>query len=251
MVYDYGFYEVCLYESVKMIDVWLDEFKLENNFSQLNNGLAGACVRGDLDIVKKLISSGADDLNGGLHRACAMGHVEIIRFLIDQGAYELNRGLRCVCIYGYKEIVDLLIEKGANDWNSGLINACFYGYIDIARLMLDKGASGWKAGLSEACRSSRRDIVDMFLERYDDAYKDINVFVAACENRWIDLICQSIYLHYDDYFDESCWLEKQYDFMDIFEKKDCENIVDIRVKMFDRNLLCCRTPKSKKRKRDE
>src|SRR5579872_1285340 len=90
----------------------------------LNYGLEGACTGGHLDIVKLLISKGANCWNFALPCACESGNVDIVELLISKGAYNWNGGLYSACYAGHFGMIELMISKGANDWNNGLVGAC-------------------------------------------------------------------------------------------------------------------------------
>ena len=66
-----------------------------------------------------MIEKGADNWNEGLRGACKRGNKEIVELMIEKGANNWNWGLRIACKGGNKEIVEMMIEKGADDWNEG------------------------------------------------------------------------------------------------------------------------------------
>ena len=89
--------------------------------------LIEAIKKGDLEQVKKLVSSGADvnddEVLSPLGLAAARGHLEIVKFLLDSGAEvdkTFKRGelvvtaLTLAAQHSRTEIVKLLIERGAD-----------------------------------------------------------------------------------------------------------------------------------------
>lgn len=82
-----------------------------------------ACLRGQIDIARKLIARGADVNKTGwtpLHYAATSGNVAIIQMLLDENAYidaESPNGttpLMMAAMYGTPEAVKLLIDSGAD-----------------------------------------------------------------------------------------------------------------------------------------
>lgn len=81
-----------------------------------------ACYKGNLDIVKTLIDSGAD-VNAEnaikaspLMLASSMGRQEIVELLLTKqnNQENINSSFYIACMYGHKEIAEILAKKGAN-----------------------------------------------------------------------------------------------------------------------------------------
>ncbi|TGL79131.1 ankyrin repeat domain-containing protein [Leptospira yasudae] len=124
-----------------------------------------AAALGDLEEVKKIVSSSADSINSfskdgwsALHLAAYFGHLDVAKFLISSGA-DLgltsksklsfgNTALHSAVATGKKAIVELLLEKGADAnalQNPGSITplhvaASRPGSLEIIQLLLKKGA---------------------------------------------------------------------------------------------------------------
>jgi ankyrin repeat protein len=228
------FYQICYSECVELIECLLEEIRSERNIDVMNNGLYGACARGDTHIVRMLVNSGASDLNGGLQRASISDNLGVVKFLVSNGATDLNCALREACLFGYEDIVVYLLENGANHVSS-LSCACYGCHVDIVRILLDYGVGDWENGFSEACvQSNNREIVDLFLERYKCSQKQLCLFESACYNRWVDLICLTISNSYDKELLVNYW-----EFLDVFEPSSKDRVVNVQVKMFDKNLFGC------------
>ena len=81
-----------------------------------------ACYTGHLNecnVFLELCSK--NDINIGLYYACKGANLEIVKLLISRGADNFNGGLRYVCDGGYMEIAKLeiakfMIEKGADNF---------------------------------------------------------------------------------------------------------------------------------------
>lgn len=118
--------------------------------SRTNQTLFETCRLGDLHNVELLISKIDGRLgwnqNIGLYGACSGGHLEIVKFMISKGANNFNIGLYNACLDKHLDVIEFLVSKGANNWNLGLRGACEAGHLDIANLMISKGADDGIAG---------------------------------------------------------------------------------------------------------
>jgi len=129
--------------------------KVENNQAKT---LHEAAANGDIELVKSLISSGADVNAPGnwgwtpLYTAAAIGHGDIVSLLIAKGANvdtpsELGMTpLHFAVRNDRRDIAKLLIENGADCSTrdkrgiTPLHATVAYGHIDIVTLLIDKGA---------------------------------------------------------------------------------------------------------------
>jgi len=122
--------------------------------------LIEAAQYGDLDLAQQAVQAGANanaTFRGAtaLWWACQEGHLEIVKLLISRGA-DVNTGdeecghtpLRQAVGEDHPEIAELMIRNGA-DPNSGtpsdpgdtpLLIACAYGRVDCAKALLSLGA---------------------------------------------------------------------------------------------------------------
>ena len=74
-----------------------------------NSGLAGAGKGGNLQLVKFMISNGANDLNMCMCKAASRGHLSILEYLHDRGAY-FTGVLDQAIIYNQKSAVEYLLK---------------------------------------------------------------------------------------------------------------------------------------------
>lgn len=118
-----------------------------------NKGLRGACLGGNIEIVKFIfqhIRNGRDGGSGSesaiywnrcLEDACFGGSTEVVEFVIHNGAIsstDWNEGLIAACIIGNLEIIERMITMGANDWYSAAYRACYNKHFEIAKYMISK-----------------------------------------------------------------------------------------------------------------
>ncbi len=163
--------------------------KVENDQAKT---LYEAAADGDIELVKSLISSGAD-VNATndwgwtpLYVAAVIGNGDIVNLLIAKGAHvdEPNQPretpLHLAVSNGHRDIVELLIEKGADfraadeDGVTPLHTTAEHGYIDIATLLIDKGADVnakdkwiWTP-LHYACWKNHKDTAEFLITKGAD-----------------------------------------------------------------------------------
>jgi ankyrin repeat protein len=144
--------------------VW-DEYKCANcgsqrySRSEMNAKLRSAALNGDIGLVRKLLSNGADaDVHEPayeptpLQLAAQKGHKEVAEFLISKGAsiFVKTSGHRQALHFAnHKDIAELLLAKGAdvNEWalegNEGMTPLHFAaqkGLEELVAFLLTKGA---------------------------------------------------------------------------------------------------------------
>jgi uncharacterized protein len=123
------------------------------------SSLIYACQVGYLEIVKILVSNGADIEQSdneykhtSLRIATRNGHIEIVKYLVEQGAdidtkgTDLYTPLNMACWKGHIEIVKFLIENNADinspdkDGDTPLNNCASQGHLEIVKYLISNGA---------------------------------------------------------------------------------------------------------------
>jgi len=162
------------------------DIQAQENLQELTK-LHMACRKGDKDVVKFLISKGAevDRKNSSgqtpLWLAANYGHREIVELLINKGAdikevsskRSGHNPLYIAARNGHREIVELLINKGADvnsrtrDGSTPLHIATLNGHIETAKLLVEKGADvnaksdDGSTALSLAEKTSDTEIIEL------------------------------------------------------------------------------------------
>ena len=110
---------------------------------QDDQALFYACGNGYIEIVKLLVSYGAD-VNKGLAVACQEGHEEVVKILLKDGL-DYDEALGLACQRGHLAIVKLLCQRGANIHSRDegpLLVAIDRGHVQIVEYLLKRGANG-------------------------------------------------------------------------------------------------------------
>ena len=168
--------------------------------SVLGSALPLAVEKGDVGLVKQLISLGADvnarSVTGGqklpgptaLQAAAASGHMEVMEMLLAAGAdinapareYKGRTALQAAAESGHIEVVEMLLAKGANinapvnvDYGQTALQAAAEsGHMEVVEMLLAKGADinaqagllGYTA-LQAASRGGYTQIVELLRKK--------------------------------------------------------------------------------------
>lgn len=150
--------------------------------------LCAAVQSGDVDILKRLLTAGADtderneDADTPLTLATVLNHERLVSELLSTGAAidipgrQDNTALQLATIAGNVAIVRLLLAAGANvnvqggDPGAPLLAAAYCGRAEVARLLLDAGAvvdcrDRTGSALGTAARQGHSDVVEILLAR--------------------------------------------------------------------------------------
>jgi ankyrin repeat protein len=86
----------CSTGNMEMLKIISSEFSDVNEY---NYGLTNACVYGQIEAAKYMISLGANYYNDGLWHSCNKGHLDLVKYMISLGANNFDRSLWSVCAY--------------------------------------------------------------------------------------------------------------------------------------------------------
>jgi ankyrin repeat protein len=167
----YRIFECCKNNDNKSLDMLL----VPNlRIYYYNSGLLGACCGGHIDIVKKMLSLGANVINYGLKYACMGGHMPIIKLMLQLNPSEYDSGMYAACKYGHINAVKYLlqyynhqkhidIDKYKNNifkkHNEYLEYACEGGHIEIVRLISRIGCDNVYHAFIIVCAKGYTDIL--------------------------------------------------------------------------------------------
>ena len=139
--------------------------------------LKAASSQGHLDVVKLIVSCGADPNDNGsdvtddndstckvpLHLAAACGHVDVVRWLVREGGADVRQcdrngcnAYHLGCVQGHTDVVQFLVEEAGLDMDepeafggTGLGWALKRGHADLAQWLREQGALPYTRGSSE------------------------------------------------------------------------------------------------------
>ena len=138
----------------------LKNVSINCKFNSGYTALTFATIQGYTDVVKFLLSEGADlstarsDGVTALQFACGNGLLEIVKAIVLKFPRAVNGPISSQSIFplqyaslnGHTHVVEYLLQNGADpnvcaaDGATALIVACIYCHVDIAKMLLDAGA---------------------------------------------------------------------------------------------------------------
>lgn len=203
------------------------EVQMDTNQAKRDTALTIACYNGRLDVVKKLLNSGAakEHRNSNdytpLSVAALNGHVDVVELLLRKGA-EINARtnsklgispLMLASMNGHTKVVKLLLQHGSDinahietNRNSALTLAAFQGRPEVVRLLADNRANlEWRSKngltpLMEAANGGFVEVGKILIEKQADvnappvnSTKDTALTIAADKGhkKFVDLLVQA------------------------------------------------------------
>lgn len=160
-------HEACQSGDLKMVNLIVSRYP-EVYKSNLKSGFLGACRGGNRDVVDFMLKKSKAQhlttstrvLNQGFRIACEKGHVELVRYLVSIGADDYNEALFHGCKSGNQELIDYLVSLGANNWNRALAGACKGGHLYLVKKFVDRGAKVTNECIINALDEHKYEIVE-------------------------------------------------------------------------------------------
>lgn len=210
---------------VVLLLTFMEGYKVSNDITRVDGGiyhnrtvfnmcLEGACIGGHINVVKFAIKNGAINYGTGMIRACQYNHIELVKMMMTYGANHWDNFLKFACAgtSGGSEIIDLMIQCGASNWDESLLVACKFGNIGhvkmmiqhganlfnindcfieacvhnhtkIAKLLVDLGANDYNRGLTESIKNNNMELINLMVQKGAtnlEKLKDIDEFKLAC-----------------------------------------------------------------------
>lgn len=139
-----------------------------------SNGLKGAAIRGDFDLMtyfilesrKTLISrmssiTGSSQWTPDQRRELA----RMVRRTSGPSTINWNDGLEGAAEGGHRGLIGLSTDRGARNWNRGMIGAARGGHIDMVKEFLVLGANALEKGLIAGAEGGHEHMVEFFILR--------------------------------------------------------------------------------------
>ncbi len=141
----YGFSQACLGGYRALVELMIKKAN-ESPFSTYsyldwNRGLSMAAASGNIELVRDLLRTGADDYNAALISATFTGDLRIAQLMIGLGADNFNGAMENAVFGGQNAMVYQLVKYGACNWSAGLRTACACGNAELVSYFINKGAS--------------------------------------------------------------------------------------------------------------
>lgn len=124
-------------------------FVIQNKLYKFNNPnkvLIFACKKGYVNLIKLMITLGADDFNGVIFYVCYYGYIELAKIMINSGnninITNIHASLLIACRQGHLDIVKMMVESHVININNNIIitalkQAKIHRYIDIIYYLIE------------------------------------------------------------------------------------------------------------------
>lgn len=191
-------------ELVNMVINFLKDNPRFINSSTYNDGLRGACLGKQLDLVELMINLGAWNLEDGFRCACEGGDLQIIQFFISKGIKSYNEGYYFAAKGGHKELLDFFSDKCDKELDIEIAfkYACEGGSLNIVQYFIEKGVD-YSFGLYYACLNNHVHLINYFIK--ENNIENIgHGFVGACNSAHLNLVILMINSTKDDW-EEYVW----------------------------------------------
>ena len=142
-----------------------------SSMSDIDSQFLTACKEGDMDMVKFLVSQGANIHSelykrGPIETAVRFDRLEILKFLFDSGAKSPNLGtaMSRAASSGNLPIVKYLVDQKAPGKDRALVNACSSGKYYVVKFLLKIGAAMQRfnnAAMKMAVRGNYWDVIQL------------------------------------------------------------------------------------------
>ncbi|XP_071099298.1 ankyrin homolog [Haliotis cracherodii] len=177
-----------------------------------------AAAAGHRDVVELLVSKGADlsVMNRAgcniLHVACWRGQVEVVKYVLSQGMVKINcRGWKkmtpvmMTAHTGRREVMKLLVGEGADvslvdsKGDNILHLACWRGKMEVVKYVLSQGlvnidARGWmkQTAVMRAAWNRHREVMKLLVSKGADLTlvdsKGENILHLACRRGYVEVV---------------------------------------------------------------
>jgi len=117
--------------------------------ADVNYGLAGASLKGDIKLINYFLDKGAEDLNEAIAYASKGGSSETVSYLVNKALEKgidinWNRALNNAARKGNLNLVEYFIDvKGADDLNNAMTSAIIGNHHNVVKYLISKGANMW------------------------------------------------------------------------------------------------------------
>ena len=174
-----------------------------------NRALFGACSSANLEMVKYIISKGANSWKGSIKYACKGenhffffqhkshykknqkgGNLKILQILIDN-CDENELGFSYSCKYGQMDLLKFFQERGSNNVKIGLAESAKSGNLEMVKLFIKEGAENINSAFYNSAKKGNRKVLDHLLSQ-SESHLDLNdVSYYLLKHEYLDLLSKT------------------------------------------------------------
>ena len=141
------------------------KFLLSKGANNYNTSMLRASYAGHMSIVDLMLERGADNYDHCMALAAESGKLQLIEKMILLGGRGFAWALRCAAYGGHIDSIKILVSScDKNDYNEAMQQASVHGWEDIVRLLLQHGANEYNRSLVHAVNHGHINLVVLLLE---------------------------------------------------------------------------------------
>ena len=132
-----GLKEACHFNVIEMVDKMI-----ESGANVWNEALIEASMSGNIEIAKKLIAKGAQVTYPVIEKACRSGNFDLVLYLVENGNGVNTSGIDLSCLYYGLEypLMEYLIENGVDSISETLFYSVEINRMSTIELLIKSGA---------------------------------------------------------------------------------------------------------------
>ena len=170
----------CWGQSMQLIRM-LESYKIR----MYDNGLQGACISGNMDLVIRMINHGATDFKCAISYAGRGNNAEILKLVLNRAevkSSDLSDIYKLCTVEMVQLTIDHMIEKGISiQWDRALQFACLGGRKDVIELVINSGSiTDAYDALSFACYKPNTEIIQLVIDRLHIDEKNWTYALEKC-----------------------------------------------------------------------
>lgn len=164
-----------LFAAVRKNYVWVARWAMENGAVCISTAVECAASKGNIDMVKYLLTLFSDNNVWAAMAAATSGHIDVVKLFTIIDSDSVSMIATSAAEYGYFDIVTYLNDTyGITIWDHVLQWIAYYGRIDMIKDITTRCNVDWAYIEYGAAQGGNLDIVMMALEHTD------NPQYAAC-----------------------------------------------------------------------
>jgi hypothetical protein len=135
----YSLQRTCKFNDAQIANILIEYADRHHVLIDWNQVLESACVSGNLSLVQRIISHGANDSKSCFTSACSSGNIELVKLILSHGVIPNENNICEIFSYGLIDVINLLINlvPKFTITHSTHLQACGHA-INIARLLIER-----------------------------------------------------------------------------------------------------------------
>lgn len=176
--------------AIQTCNIDLVKFLMSKGAEIPHNGLRLATEVNCRELIYFFISEGENDWDGAMTSAVLVCNMELMEYFISMGANDWDRGLHAAASLNDKtcamELSEYFILRGANNLNQAMASASTQCNKELVEYLVSLGANSWDWGLQQSIWNNSTELIEYFIER---GAKDWNIpLLISVQSENVELV---------------------------------------------------------------